>query len=309
MISGIQHCIQVKEVAAHNLKIINTPYPSKEITLPGTFYNIDTSDTTAYTTIPTTFTQSVQLVKGYTVTLNTNNGTINSGNVTSYTYGTGATLPTDVTRTGYTFDGWYENSDLTGTAVTNISTTDTGNKTYYAKWNRITTSGLQVGDYIKYDTGNTTVGENGVVDCIVLYNDTEHGLQIITANSIQDVTLGYKNANVDMMIPASMSEESDFQKAKWSYNNAIETLNSYAEKYLNTAYALDARSVGSTPTINVNGIFTAKNSENEGPIELPFTYTGTEDVTGIKAEDNNYVEDYNAMVGLNIDRPGDKICR
>ena len=71
----------------------------------------------------------------YTVTLNTNNGTINSGEITSYTYGVGATLPTDVTRTGYTFGGWYDNANLTGTAVTSISTTATGDKTYWAKWN------------------------------------------------------------------------------------------------------------------------------------------------------------------------------
>ena len=70
----------------------------------------------------------------YTVTLNTNGGTINSGNVTSYTYGVGATLPTDVTRTGYTFKGWYDNEGLTGNPVTAISNTETGNKEYWAKW-------------------------------------------------------------------------------------------------------------------------------------------------------------------------------
>ena len=43
----------------------------------------------------------------YTVMLNANDGTINSGNVTSYTYGVGAKLPTanDMTYTGYTFKG------------------------------------------------------------------------------------------------------------------------------------------------------------------------------------------------------------
>ena len=70
----------------------------------------------------------------YTVTLNTNGGTINAGNVTSYTYGTGATLPTNVTKSGFTFGGWYDNSGLTGSAVTTISTTATGNKEYWAKW-------------------------------------------------------------------------------------------------------------------------------------------------------------------------------
>ena len=70
----------------------------------------------------------------YAVTLNTGGGTINNGNVTEYTYGVGATLPTDVTRTGYTFKGWYDNENLTGSPVTAISNTETGNKEYWAKW-------------------------------------------------------------------------------------------------------------------------------------------------------------------------------
>ena len=70
----------------------------------------------------------------YSVTLNTNNGTINSGDVTSYTYGIGATLPTDVTRSGYTFGGWYDNDALSGEPVTAISAEVTGDQTYWAKW-------------------------------------------------------------------------------------------------------------------------------------------------------------------------------
>lgn len=70
----------------------------------------------------------------YTITLHANEGTINSGNVTSYTYGTGATLPNDVTRKNHTFQGWYANSTFTGSAVTSISTTETGNKEFWAKW-------------------------------------------------------------------------------------------------------------------------------------------------------------------------------
>ena len=72
----------------------------------------------------------------YTVTLHANGGTINSGNVTGYTYGVGATLPTadDMTYTGYTFKGWYDNEGLTGSPVTAIGDTETGNKEYWAKW-------------------------------------------------------------------------------------------------------------------------------------------------------------------------------
>ena len=73
----------------------------------------------------------------YTITLNTNGGTINAGNVTSYTYGTGATLPTNVTKEHHQFGGWFDNSGCTGTAVTTISTTATGNKEYWAKWTEL----------------------------------------------------------------------------------------------------------------------------------------------------------------------------
>ncbi|MDY3760371.1 MAG: InlB B-repeat-containing protein [Eubacteriales bacterium] len=73
----------------------------------------------------------------YTVTLNTNGGSIANGkNVTEYTYGTGATLPTagDITRDGYTFEGWYEDNSFSGSPVTEISATDMGKKEFYAKW-------------------------------------------------------------------------------------------------------------------------------------------------------------------------------
>lgn len=78
----------------------------------------------------------------YSVTLQTDGGTIASGKeVTGYTYGTGAVLPTtnDITREGYRFDGWYADSSFSGSPVTEITGTNTGNKTFYAKWTRNTT--------------------------------------------------------------------------------------------------------------------------------------------------------------------------
>ena len=92
---------------------------------PGASVPADVTELTVQWTAPT-----------YTVTLNAGDGTINSGNVTSYTYGVGATLPTaeDVTYTGHTFKGWYDNENLTGSPVTAIGNTETGNKEYWAKW-------------------------------------------------------------------------------------------------------------------------------------------------------------------------------
>ena len=83
----------------------------------------------------------------YTVTLHLNDGTIaNDKNVTEYTYGTGATLPTadDITRAGHTFEGWYEDENFSGSPVTKISATDTGKKEFYAKWEQKANAGLFV---------------------------------------------------------------------------------------------------------------------------------------------------------------------
>ena len=99
----------------------------------------------------------------YTVTLNTNGGTIASGkDVTSYTYGDGATLPTanDITRDGYTFDGWYADSSFSGTPVTAISSTDIGNKEFYAKWMRNTTP-IIPGDTVNYVVEHYKASDNG----------------------------------------------------------------------------------------------------------------------------------------------------
>ena len=70
--------------------------------------------------------------KNFDVTLNTNGGTVAS-DLTSYTEGQGATLPT-ATKAGYTFGGWYDNAECLGTAVTAIAADDTGAKEFWAKW-------------------------------------------------------------------------------------------------------------------------------------------------------------------------------
>lgn len=78
--------------------------------------------------------QWIYIPPTYSVTLNGNDGAGTA--LTTYTYGTGATLPTDWTKDGYTFVGWYDNAEFTGDAVTTISTTESGARTYYAKWTK-----------------------------------------------------------------------------------------------------------------------------------------------------------------------------
>lgn len=102
----------------------------------------------------------------YSVTLQTDGGTIASGKeVTGYTYGTGAVLPTanDITREGYRFDGWYADSSFSGSPVTEITGTDTGDKVFYAKWMRNTTPiipGNNTNNIVEqYKTDDSSSGE------------------------------------------------------------------------------------------------------------------------------------------------------
>ena len=123
------------------------PVPSKEgHSIEGWYYDNNGTETKwnfDTDTVKCTMTLKAKWeLSTYSVTLQTDGGTIASGkDVTGYTYGTGAVLPTtnDITREGYRFDGWYADSNFSGSPVTEITGTDTGNKTFYAKWTKNTT--------------------------------------------------------------------------------------------------------------------------------------------------------------------------
>ena len=61
-----------------------------------------------------------------------NGGTIEN-NITEYTYGNEVVLPTPE-KEDYNFIGWYAKPDFTGSKIVKIAATETGDKTYYAKW-------------------------------------------------------------------------------------------------------------------------------------------------------------------------------
>ena len=156
---------------------------------PGASVPADVTELTVQWTAPT-----------YAVTLNTNGGTINNGNVTEYTYGVGATLPTDVTRTGYTFKGWYYNENLTGSPVTAIGDTETGNKEYWAKW--------EINQYTI-----TVKPENGKADITITQ---DYGTPITSpADPIRE---GYTFIGWDREIPKTVPAENITVTAQWEIN-------------------------------------------------------------------------------------------
>ena len=138
----------------------------------------------------------------YSVTLHENGGTLSSGNVTSYNYGEGATLPTagDMTREGYTFAGWYDNEALTGTPVMTISNTEMGNKEYWAQW--------EINQYTV-----TVKPENGEADITITQ---DYGTPI--AAPADPTREGYTFIGWDKAIPTTMPAENMTITAKWKVN-------------------------------------------------------------------------------------------
>ena len=209
---------------------------------PGDSVPADVTTLTVQWTVPT-----------YAVTLHPNGGTINNGNVTSYTYGVGATLPAadDMTYTGHTFKGWYDNEGLTGSPVTAIGGTEMGNKEYWAKW--------EINQYtITYDLAGGTVEGNPdtytvEMDTFTLKNPTRPGY---TFTGWSGTGLDGEN-NMTVTIPKGSTGERRYT-AHWRYNGGSSggsssypiTVPSKTENGTVTVSPKNA-SAGSTVTITV----------------------------------------------------------
>lgn len=115
--------------------------------------------------------------------------------------------------------------------------------------------------------------KGGTILCNVLYNDETNGLQIISANSVETVTLG----------------SSSFTTSMNSYNSAITTLNEKAEEYnyFGSEY-VEARCVGSNPT----------NPSAQAGYFTKYSYVSSK--YQLRDTDTNYETDYNKMTSLGI---------
>lgn len=115
--------------------------------------------------------------------------------------------------------------------------------------------------------------EENPILCYVLYNDETNGLQIISANSVETVTLG----------------SSSFTTSMNSYNSAITTLNEKAEEYnyFGSEY-VEARCVGSNPT----------NPSAQAGYFTKYSYVSSK--YQLRDTDTNYETDYNKMTSLGI---------
>ena len=139
--------------------------------------------------------------KTYKVTLNLNGGKIASGaNITSYTYGKGATLPV-LEKSGYVFMGWYNNASFEGEQITKITTSDFGDKTYYAKFTQVTSlnvtsvGGYEEGAYIELDH----IANTSALDYTVSYKLATSGVNDYKAIDSELVRVNGNKVRADIV--------------------------------------------------------------------------------------------------------------
>ena len=237
----------------------------------------------------------------YAVTLHPNGGTINNGNVTEYIYGVGATLPTadDMTYTGHTFKGWYDNESLTGDPVTAIGGTEMGNKEYWAKW--------EINQYtITFDTA----GGSAIAPITQDYGTA------ITAPA-DPTREGYTFAGWDTAIPATMPAHNMTITAQWTVNQYTITFDTDGGSEV-APITQDYGSAITAPAAPTREGYTFTGWDKTIPATMPAgdmtitaqwtvnQYTITYDLDGGTAEGNpdTYTVETDAFTLKNPTRPG-----
>ncbi len=101
----------------------------------------------------------------FNINYNLNGGT-NGANPSQFTIETPNISFAPATRSGFTFDGWYDNAQFGGISIGTLPYGSSGNKEFYAKWNVITytiTYELNQGNNSPYNPASYTVLNTNIV--------------------------------------------------------------------------------------------------------------------------------------------------
>ncbi|NME72821.1 leucine-rich repeat protein, partial [Flammeovirga aprica] len=147
--------------------------------------------------------------ESYTITYNTDGG--EHSNLESYTIESSEITLSEATKLGYTFEGWYSDSEFT-TEVTSITTGSTGNVTLFAKYRPVNYSityeadggnhsnpssfTVESSEIILVDGEKTGYNFDGWYSDVYLTN----GVESIASGSTGDVTLYSKYSPIEYSI-------------------------------------------------------------------------------------------------------------
>lgn len=203
-------------------------------------------------------------------------------------------LPATVEKTGHIFKGWYDNADFNGDAVTSIVQGSNGNKTFYAKF-----------DKIKYEVTFDTDGGSAIESQSVPYGDkasrpTENPTKA-DYNFIGWVTEDGEAYDFDQPITGATTIYASWQLAQANEHQV--TFNANGGSYVESVFVEDGAAIAQPEDPIKTGYEFDKwvtadqteydfvNSAVTGPITLyatwtPVKYTITFDVDGGQAVEN-----------------------
>ena len=192
----------------------------------------------------------------------TNGGSFKSDPDTTYTPGTAKPLATDITKSGYAFDGWYRTPDFSGDAVNEISTSDFDTVTLYAKW-------VLSGNIVVYDANGGTLTGVGTLETgenADFYTPGTEYTLVTTVSKAGCEFLGWYTKDGERLTSFADKEGAIYVSAQWSIKFLSED---YSETEIDTdgrasvngiTYSNDSKSGVSFVTDNDGGYITFTSS-------------------------------------------------
>jgi len=208
----------------------------------------------------------------YTIGYHINGGTNNLSNPANYTIETPTITLQSPTKTGYTFGGWFDNSDFSGVAVTAIALGSTGNKEFWAKWTPITYT-------VAYDGNGNTGGSTGSSSHTY---DVEKAL---TANGFErayTVTYNYNGNGEEDGTGTATYEFSGWKNGNNTYTNSQAVTNLSAQQGATVTLSAQWNPVSvtlPTPTTRAGYTFEGWFTAASGGTKVESPYTPTENKT------------------------------
>ena len=142
--------------------------------------------------------------KEYTITYEKNGGDFEEGTEVIYEYKKGEIIGfISPVREGFAFDGWYLDSDCSGTSISQTDKDTEGNITLYAKWIAETPS-----DYFDYD-GAT------------IQRFSTKGIEAFKDGKIKDLVIPKKHGDVEITSIGNSAFSTSDANANISNNNII----------------------------------------------------------------------------------------
>ena len=230
----------------------------------------------------------------YSVTYNLNGGVNDAANPEYYSINSGLIIFFDPIKTGYTFKGWYLDSEFTN-AITKIESGSTGNKELYAKWEENTSD-------------NTTY-----TITYILNGGINNEANPISYKST-DTEIKFYEPTREGYIFAGWYLDSEFIMQIDSLENGTENLTIYAKwiaedsnkfviylKYDNYESLISADEYDITETLTGPFSYTGKIEKDDGTYKYFVGWNTSEDGSGLNIAETQIVspEDYAQYVQNN----------